>query len=186
YRLSYKKDRKGLDLRFFAGRFLYNETTRNYNFKMSSWRGADDYLFDGIYLGRNEVEGLWSRQMLVRDGGFITPMSLGQSGKWLAAVHISSDNPTPIPIRPFFNIGTYEGINRVFPDIKNQFMYEGGLTFSLVKGIVEVHFPLFNSADIQRTLDVNNVKFAEKIRFVLDLSKLSFDQLRTRIINSIR
>lgn len=186
YRFNYKMERKGLDVRFFAGTFLYNQTTRNYNFKMSSWRGSDDYLFDGIYLGRNELEGLWSRQMLVRDGGFITPMALGQSGKWLTALHISSDNPTPIPIRPFLNIGTYEGINRVFPDIKSQFMYEGGLTFSIIKGIAEVHFPLFNSADIDRTLEVNNVKFAEKIRFVLDLSKLSFDQLRAKIISSIR
>lgn len=124
--------------------------------------------------------------MLVRDGGFITPMALGQSGKWLAAIHISSDNPTPLPIRPFFNIGSYEGINRIYPDIKSQFMYEGGLTFSLVKGIAEIHFPLFNSSDIERNLEVNNVKFAEKIRFVLDLSKLSFVQLRTRFINSIR
>ncbi|MFM7767383.1 MAG: M1 family metallopeptidase, partial [Bacteroidota bacterium] len=107
YRFSYKKERKGLDVRFFAGTFLFNETIRNYNFKMSSWSGADDYLFDGIFLGRNEVEGLWSRQMLVRDGGFITPMALGQSGKWLVALHISSDNPTPLPIRPFFNLGTY-------------------------------------------------------------------------------
>ena len=65
-------------------------------------------------------------------------------------------------------------------------MYEGGLTLSLVKGIAEVHFPLFNSKDISRTLEVNNVKFAEKIRFVLDLSKLSFDQLRNSIINGIR
>jgi hypothetical protein len=186
YRFSYKKERKGLDVRFFAGSFLFNETTRNYNFKMSSWRGADDYLFDGIYLGRNEGEGLWSRQMLIRDGGFVTPMALGQSGKWLAALHISSDNPTPLPIRPFLNIGTYEGIKQVFPDIKTSFMYEGGLTLSLVKGIAEVHFPLFNSKDIARTLEVNNVKFAEKIRFVLDLSKLSFDQLRNSIINGIR
>ncbi|MFM7823727.1 MAG: hypothetical protein ACKPB3_08125, partial [Bacteroidota bacterium] len=127
-----------------------------------------------------------SRQMLVRDGGFITPMALGQSGKWLVALHISSDNPTPLPIRPFFNLGTYEGIGQVFPDIKSQFMYEGGLTLSLVKGIAEVHFPLLNSKDIDKTLEVNNVKFAEKIRFVLDLSKLSFDQLRNTIITSIR
>ena len=58
-----------------------------------------------------------------------------------------------------------EGIKQVFPDIKSSFMYEGGLTLSLVKGIAEVHFPLFNSKDISRTLEVNNVKFAEKIRF---------------------
>ena len=124
--------------------------------------------------------------MLIRDGGFVTPMALGQSGKWLAALHISSDNPTPLPFRPFLNIGTNEGIKQVFPDIKSSFMYEGGLTLSLVKGIAEVHFPLFNSKDISRTLEVNNVKFAEKIRFVLDLSKLSFDQLRNSIINGIR
>lgn len=186
YRLSYKKERKGFDARLFFGTFLFNETTRNYNFKMSAWNGADDYLFDGTYLGRSETTGMWSRQMLVRDGGFINPMSLGQSGVWLAALHLSTDNPTPLPIRAFVNLGTYEGINSIFDDLQNRFMFEGGLTVSLAKGIAEVHFPLFQSEDIQRTLDANNLTFADRVRFVLDLNKLSFEPLRNRIINGIR
>jgi hypothetical protein len=186
YRISYKKDRKGFDARLFVGAFVHNETVRNYNFKMSSWGGSDDYMFDGMYLGRNESSGLWSRQMLIRDGGFINPMALGQSGKWLAAIHLSTDNPTPLPIRAFLNVGTYEGINSIFEDLQNKFMYEGGLSLAIAKDIIEIHVPLFQSEDIQRTLETNNITFAERIRFVLDLNKVSFDQLRTMIINSIR
>lgn len=186
YRFSYKKPKKGLDVRFFAGGFIDNQSPYNVNFRMSSWNGSNDYLFEEMYLGRNQTTGLWSKQMLVRDGGFISPTPLGQTNKWIAALHMSTDNPTPVPIRFFFNLGTFDGITDLFSDIDDPVMYEGGVTLSLIKDIVEIHMPLFYSEGIKRTFDTNNVKFAERIRFVLDLSQLSFESFRKRVINSIK
>ncbi|MFN5323516.1 MAG: M1 family metallopeptidase [Bacteroidota bacterium] len=186
YKVSYRNPKKGFDLRIFVGGFLRNTSERNYNFRMSSWSGSDDYLFEGIYLGRGEMEGILANQMLIRDGGFITPTPLGQSNKWIGAINLSFDNPTPLPIRGFFNIGTYDGIRKTFDDLNNMVMFEGGVSLILVKGIAELHVPVFQSKDIKRTLELNNVKFADRIRFVLDLNQLSFTSLRNRIITSIR
>jgi hypothetical protein len=186
YRFTYRKPRKGFDVRLFAGGFVKNQSSDNVNFRMSSWTGANDYLFNEIFAARNETSGLWSRQMLIRDGGFISPTPLGQTNKWIGALHLSTDNPTPIPLRFFFNIGTFDGIRDIFLDINGPFMYEGGVSLSLIKGIAEIHVPVFQSGNIQRTFDTNNVKFADRIRFVLDLSQLSFDSLRTKAINGLR
>ncbi|MFM7078725.1 MAG: hypothetical protein ACKOYC_02920, partial [Bacteroidota bacterium] len=116
----------------------------------------------------------------------ISPTPLGQTNKWMGALHLSTDNPTPIPIRFFFNIGTFDGISDIFIDINDPVMFEGGATLSLIKGIVELHAPIFQSRNIQRTFETNSVKFAERIRFVLDLSQLSFDSLRKKAIKTLR
>lgn len=186
YRLSYKKKNKGLDIRLFAGGFLRNETTaRNHNLRMSGWKGRDDYLFDEYYFGRNDSRGLWPNQFLVKDGGFKIATAIGQTRDWLAALNLQADLPLPLPIKCYFDVGTFEGITTIIEGESKVVMFNGGLAVSLIKNTLEVYVPLFYSSDIKRNLEVNNVSFAEQIRFVFNIRNLAPLKLRNDIINNI-
>jgi hypothetical protein len=145
---------------------------------MSGWSGSDDYKYDNYYFGRNEAEGLWNKQFLIRDGGFITPTAVGQSNEWIASVNIHADIPSPLPFKFFLNIGTYKGIKDVYPDIGNTFMYDGGLCISAGYDLFEIYFPLFYSKDIDTNLETNDIGFKETIRFVLNINQVSLQNIR--------
>ncbi len=179
YRFSFAKKDKGLDIRFHLGKFIYNnEDEFNYNFRMDGWSGSNDYLYDDFYFGRNRQDGLWSRQFILKDGGFKTPTAVGQSNNWNSALNIYLDNPTPLPIRFFIDIGTYDGIQDVYADINNLIMYDAGIMLSFFKGGFEVYLPLFVSADIDKYYETNDIGFGDRIRFVLDIKKFNPVQLR--------
>ncbi|MBL0342035.1 MAG: M1 family metallopeptidase [Bacteroidetes bacterium] len=183
YRFSYAKRNKGIDLRLFAGGFIV-ESKANYNFRMSGWQGYQDYLYDEIYFGRSDDHGFWDNQFMIRDGGFKIPTFVGQSNKWLAALNISVDLPLPLPISFFADIGTYEGINKVFPELNNSLMYDGGIALKLFREVLEVYVPLFNSEDIQKSLDTNDIKFFDKVRFVFNLNRIAPIRVRNSLLQS--
>ncbi|MCY7362834.1 MAG: hypothetical protein LH629_12330, partial [Ignavibacteria bacterium] len=81
YHFTYKKRQKGVSLRLFAGSFLYSNTAKNVNFKMSGFSGIDDYLFNDIYLGRTETDNskITSRQFNESDGAFKINTAVGQT-----------------------------------------------------------------------------------------------------------
>ncbi|HEX5000989.1 MAG TPA: M1 family metallopeptidase [Bacteroidia bacterium] len=186
YTFSYAKFNKGLHTRTFFGGFIKNnEHERNYNFKMDGWSGSDDYKYDGLYFGRTDGDGFWSRQFLVRDGGFKAPTAVGQTADWLGAVNFTADLPLPLPISLFLDIGTYKGIKKVFPDIGNTVMYDGGICISLGEDFFGVYLPIFYSDDIRTAYDANDVSRSETIRFVLNINKLSLQHIRNTLLKWI-
>jgi hypothetical protein len=64
---SFENNRQ-LNLRFYAGSFLYNKTASDF-FSYAADRPTD-YLFDYNYLGRSESTGLYSQQFILAEGGF--------------------------------------------------------------------------------------------------------------------
>lgn len=184
YHISYAKKNKGLDMRFFAGGFIFNnEKRRNYNLRMSSWRGRDDYLYEEIYFGRNDSHGFWDNQMVIHDGGFKIPTVVGQTGKWLASINLSADLPLPVPLKFYFDLGTFEGITTIMEGISKSVMYDGGVGVILMKNTLEVYVPLFMSKDIRENLEVNDARFTDRIRFVMNIRNLAPVKLRESIIN---
>ncbi|HMT30261.1 MAG TPA: M1 family aminopeptidase, partial [Bacteroidia bacterium] len=182
YKLSYSKRNKSLDVRLFAGGFLTNNNdVRNYNFRMSGWEGSRDYLYDEIYLGRTDDHGFWDNQFMIRDGGFKIPTFVGQSNKWIASMNITADLPFPLPVRFFVDLGTYEGISTVFPEFSNRVMFDGGISVYIIKDVIEVYVPLFNSDDIEKNLEVNDYKFFDTVRFVFNINKMSPLHLRNQV-----
>lgn len=145
YQLTYNKTSKGFFVRLFAGGFLWNDREGTEipdpRFRMNFGTGTEqfqkDFLFDEFYFGRNQTDGFASQQIVNKEGGFHSRNNFGQSDKWLASVNLSSTLPGKIltPIRPYTSIGLYggEGVN---------IAYELGLSFVIVKDMVEFNFPL--------------------------------------------
>jgi hypothetical protein len=182
YRFSYKNVSKGVDIRFFAGAFLYNNgDDPTFNYRMNAKRGYEDYTYDNIYLGRSETEDILSKQMYIRDGGFKIYTAVGQSDKWIAAMNIQFDLPAKLPMRFFFDVGTNNYyINGDIPNYKTV-AYDAGISVYLIKNVAEVYFPLFRSTDIKESLASD--KYKEQIRFVLNFNLMDPFRLRDNLLN---
>ncbi|MBN8667331.1 MAG: M1 family metallopeptidase [Chitinophagales bacterium] len=187
----------GMNLRFFAGKFLYlgektNEKqflTDRYHLNMTGPIGYEDYTYSDYFVGRNRFEKIPSQQIMVRDGGFKVRTDLlsdkvGKTDDWLAAINLTttipqsinplSILPVKIPLRAFFDIGTYAE-----PWARNseedRFLFDAGLQVSLFKETVNVYFPLIYSRAYKDYIQsvIGTKKFARSISFSIDLANFS-------------
>ncbi len=182
YIFTYRQASRGLHVRWFAGIFLRNkETERNYKFRMSAWNGTQDYLYDHWFLGRSEINGLLSQQMVIQDGGFKSFSYAGQSRQWLTALNLTLDMPGFLPLAFFFDAGMVPS-ERV-GDIKTEsFYYDGGISIWLLRHMLEVHIPLFRSSAIRQAQEVNNKKFKDNIRFVFSIRQFGLRSIQKAIL----
>jgi hypothetical protein len=92
-------------MRFFAGTFLWKSNNfgssamADVRYRLSGQTGDQDYLYDNIYLGRNETSGLLSRQMTNSDGGFKVLTFRGQTSEYLTTLNLNTTLPGKIPLR---------------------------------------------------------------------------------------
>ena len=174
YKFAYRKKGTGLDLRFFVGRFLYNDNASSrFNYNLS---GNSDYLYEHILLGRNTIEGHLNQQAMISDGGFKNYTTVPSSSKWLNAINLKSN--TPIKFIGFYaDFGLTGYTTRNFKgdevDEVSPTTYGFGATLILVPNICEIYFPIKLSSDL------NQLKYVEKIRFTLNLNLIKpFEMVR--------
>lgn len=189
YKFSYKQIKKGVYVRIFAGGLL-NGNLKNlndgYGINLSDGAIYYDYGYDRNYLGRNLPRtNFLSKQIFTDQGGFKTYTPIGNNAKWVSSINITADCPIPLPFRFFVDAGLCEGmdIRTKAIDTKENFIYEAGVSFSLIKDIAEVYFPFVVSKSINTYFETNNYKFTERIRFKFDIAKLNPLLLRKQISN---
>ncbi len=168
----YGADGKGLDLRFFAGKHVVNETVDpRFNWRMDGVSGAQDHTYEHSFFGRRERDGLFSRQFVPRHGGFKVPTAHGQSPDMLTALNIGSDLPGMLPLKVFADLG--------YDHEQERSLYDGGVELELIEDIASVYFPLVYSDPINEELKINDEGFGSTIRFTLLLNELApFERLR--------
>ncbi|RYZ55574.1 MAG: M1 family peptidase [Sphingobacteriales bacterium] len=154
-KIDYHKAGKGLHIRAFAGKYISikEESFVSDRYHLNTtFTGPNDYLYEDTYIGRSEREGFGSRQVSIRDGGFKIPTPLyssplGRSDNWLAAVNIKTDLPFRLPLRLFFDIGSFANADKLNPS-GNKMLFDGGVEFHLYD-IVNVYLPLVMSKDFK-------------------------------------
>lgn len=165
---------RGLHIRFFQGGFPWTPDTRiNVNYKLSSWPGFYDYTYSGIFWDRSATRGFLSRQMTEADGGFHQFVNY-QSLQYLAALNLRLDLPRPLPVRVFGDVGYTSTAYPTGAGKNVHLFWSAGLTLHLLDEALAVHFPLFFSSAIRRSLEINNVQGLDRqIRFVVDFHRLN-------------
>lgn len=153
-KIDYFKKGKALYLRGFAGKF-FNFADNDYETSRywfaTTYTGANDYLYDGTFLGRNESTGFASQQVAIRDGGFSYRTQqyaspVGISGDWLFAVNVKTDLPLgKIPLRAYANLSTFSNAKKLNPS-GAQALFEIGLELHLTQ-YISVYFPVYVSKD---------------------------------------
>lgn len=165
YFLNYEK-RGGLNIRIFAGKFLYTGdktvqnqfSTQRYHLNMTGANGHEDYTYNNYFFERNAFDGLGAQQIMMRDGGFkvrtnLLSEKIGKTDDWLMAINLSSSIPRSVnplsvlpvelPIRVYADIGTYaEAWDATTGN--DRILYNAGLQITLARA-VNIYIPLLYS-----------------------------------------
>ena len=168
--ISYRRlfdDNRQVNLRLYAGFFMYNKTDSNFfNFSLDR---PSDYLFDYNYLGRSESTGIFSQQFIQAEGGFKSKLVNPYANEWITTGNGS------------FNIWNWIEVYGDIGFMKNKqqdarFVYDTGIRLNLVTDYFELYFPIQST----NGFEITQTKYAEKIRFIVAFSPQSLIGLFTR------
>ena len=186
----------GAQVRLFAGKFIYlaektffnSYKTDIYHLNLTGPRGDEDYTYSNYFVGRNNFEGFASQQIMNRDGFFkvgtdLLSSKVGKSDDWLFAVNLTStipDNvnilnalPIKIPVKVFFDIGTFAEAWKT-KATTGKFLYDAGFQISLFKNIVNIYIPVAYSKVYKDYFKstITEKRFQKNISFNIDITKI--------------
>jgi len=198
YLLNYP-DGGGLQVRLFAAKFGVWKTgnegyVARYEPKLLGVNGNEDYLYEDYFIGRSAStaydkpsipnDGLPAQQIMNRDGGLKLRIDAydfvqGRSANWVTALNFNTTLPRavlpfPVPLRIFFDIGTYAEAWENNPVI-SRFLYTGGIQLSLFKNVLNIYAPIFYSSDFSDVLQ--GISFGKKITFSIDIQNINYKKL---------
>lgn len=166
FRKLYESNRQ-INLRFFAGSFLYRRT--NSDFFSFALDRPTDYLFDyGLY-GRSETSGLFSQQYIVAEGAFKSKLDTPYANQWITTFNSSVNIWNWLEI--YGDIGALKNENK-----SAKFVYDSGIRLNLVTDYFELYFPIYSS----NGWEVGNSNYGERIRFMVTMSPSVLVSLFTR------
>lgn len=193
----------GMQVRLFASAFYFTGTPKSsaylYMPKLMAANGLDDYTYSSYFLGRSasvsngetpvKNAGIAAQQVMTQNSGGLKlrpdlfSSIQGYSEKWVASVNLNSTLPegllpAQLPIKVFFDIGTYaEAWDKERKSPK--FLYVGGLQLSVFKNVLNIYAPFIYSKAIKNefSTDPANNKFTKRITFSIDVHTLSIKKL---------
>lgn len=166
YRRLFNNNRR-LNLRLYAGNFLYNKTNSEY-FSFGLDRPTD-YLFDYNLYGRSESSGFFSQQFVMTEGGFKSKLGTSYANQWMSTFNASYS---------LWNwIEVYGDIGFLKNKVHNpNFVYDSGVRLNLIPDYFEVYFPVYST----NGWEISQNNYNEKVRFVITLSPKTLVTLFTR------
>lgn len=167
YRKLFKNNRQ-VNLRMYAGTFLYNDSNNDDYFSFALDRPTD-YLFDYNYYGRSQGSGLFSQQLIVAEGGFKSQLEPEFANQWITTLNGSTNIWNWI-----YAYGDVGLIKNRFDNPK--FVYDSGVRVSLVADYFELFFPVYSNLG----WEIAQPNYDQKIRFIVSLSLNTIIRLFTR------
>lgn len=146
-----------IQLRFYAGSFLYNKT--NSDFFSFALDRPTDYLFDYNYYGRSESSGFFSQQLIIAEGGFKSKLNTPFANQWISTLNAG------------YNIWNWVEVYGDLGVVKNKsqnakLLFDSGIRLNLVPDYFEMYLPVYSS----NGWEIGQNKYNEKIRFIITLS----------------
>lgn len=168
YRKLFLNNRQ-LNLRFFAGVFLFNDSRDGDDFFSFALDRPSDYMFDYNYYGRSESAGLFSQQFIFAEGGFKSQLEPAFANSWITTVNASTNIWRWIYAYGDAGLvhNSHKGTSAVF---------DTGIRLSLVADYFELYFPLYSTLGFEPELP----RYDQKIRFIITLSPETLMGLFTR------
>lgn len=170
FNLNYRKlfqDNRQLNVRFFFGKFLFNDT--NSDFFSFALDRPTDYLFDYNYYGRSEDTGLFSQQLVVAEGGFKSKLENPFSNDWIGTANASYSIWKWIEM--YGDVGILKNT-----DVNARFVYDSGIRLNLVPDYFELYIPVYSN----NGWEIAQPGFDQRIRFIVTLSPKTLTKLFTR------
>lgn len=167
YRKLFRNNQQ-INLRLFAGTFLYNDERDNDFFSFALDRPTD-YLFDYNYYGRSQGSGLFSQQLIMAEGGFKSQLEPGFANQWLTTLNASTNI-----YKWIFAYGDAGLVKNLGQNPK--FVYDSGIRLSLVQDYFEVFLPVYSNLG----WEIAQENYDQKIRFIVTLDLNTLIKLFTR------
>ena len=168
YRKLFNSNRQ-LNLRFFAGAFLFNNTGANNDFFSFALDRPTDYLFDYNYYGRSEDSGLFSQQLIIAEGGFKSQLEQPFANQFIATLNGSTNIWNWI--YAYGDIGVVKNRGTAVKGV-----WDTGIRANLVMDYFEIYFPLYSNLGWEPGLP----NYDQKIRFIVTLDLRTLLSLFTR------
>ncbi len=175
HRVNYGEYKNSLEMRFFAGTFLYNTfpTKDDFRFRLSGIQGTNNYAFDLPYLSRSETGyNFFTNQIYPGDGFFKTAVPLGQNWEWLVSLNLRADFPWKIPLQFYLDMGTYKNAGSLYPG-NTIVPWNGGVSILIWKDYIEIFIPLLMSEDINHIYEINSAGFFDRISWMIRFDELN-------------
>ncbi len=170
--INYRKlflNNRQLNLRLFAGAFVFNDTEKDGDFFSFALDRPTDYLFDFSYLGRSEEAGLVSQQIIIAEGGFKSQLKYPFANQWITTFNANTNIWNWI--YAYGDVGLVKN-----KGISPKFVYDAGVRLSLVADYFELFFPIVSN----NGWEISDPNYDEKIRFIITLSPQTLIGLFTR------
>lgn len=166
YRKLFENNRQ-INLRFYAGSFLYNKTASDF-FSFALDRPTD-YLFDYNYFGRSESTGFFSQQYIMAEGGFKSKIATPYANKWITSLNAS--------VSVWNWIEVYGDVGFIKNKGQNEkFVYDSGIRLNLVTDYFELYFPIYSN----NGWEIAQNNYNEKVRFIVTFSPKTLINLFNR------
>jgi hypothetical protein len=195
--ISFNKKGRGLEYRIFTGfngemedKKFRNSGHVDARFHMNGQKGNSngiyqDYLFDEVFLGRSETEGILSQQFTATQGGLKVATDYeGQAKTWLMTVNVKIPFPGKLPLYFFADAGAFDKAKVNSLKSETDFMYDAGVEIRLLPKVLSVYLPFFYSTNIRDVYDEFPDRYdtyLKKIRFELNISNLNPFTLRDQV-----
>lgn len=178
--LFHQYHRRGhVNFRVFMGAFAFNNSNfARYNWQMDGRSGLQDYLYSEIFLDRGGREAVLSRQFIDTEGGFKVPTAVGQSNEWITSANLKTKLPFRFPLGFYVNAGIYP--NSLTSNVN--LLYDAGVYIPIFNDFINIYFPLSFSESIKNYHTINQINFAETIRFTMNLKSLNPILLRENVL----
>lgn len=170
--LEYRKlfvNNRQINLRFFAGTFLFNDSKKDGDYFSFALDRPSDYLFDYNYYGRSEDTGLFSQQLVIAEGGFKSKLKPAYANSWIATLNASTNIWRWI--YAYGDVGLVHNSGE-----KTKAVFDSGIRLSLVADYFEIYFPMYSNLGFEPNLP----DYDEKIRFIITLRPETLFKLFTR------
>jgi hypothetical protein len=169
--------------------YLSKYETDRFHLNLSGANGSEDYTYNNYFVGRNAFEGMGSKQIMMKDGGFkvrteLLSDKIGKTDDWLSTLNFSTtipDNVNPLsvlpfklPIKLFFDLGTYAESWKS-NSTTQKFLYDAGLQLSMFKNTVNIYFPVLYSKPFTDYFKstIGEKRFLKNIAFSIDIQNFS-------------
>ncbi|MDC8004620.1 metalloprotease [Aureisphaera galaxeae] len=170
--LEYRKlflSNRQLNVRFYAGLFVFNDTGTDSDFFSFALDRPTDYLFDYNYYGRSEDTGLFSQQLIIAEGGFKSQLEPAFANQFITTVNASTNIWKWI-----YAYGDAGLVKNNGEQVKA--VWDTGIRASLVADYFELYFPLYSNLGWEPGLP----DYDQRIRFIVTLDIKTLLGLFTR------
>ncbi|MFN5295073.1 MAG: M1 family metallopeptidase, partial [Flavobacteriales bacterium] len=157
----------------------------------------NDYLYEGLFLGRDQETGFMSQQFMRTQGGLAAPTTQS-ANRLLLSLNSEMEVPFKLPLSVYGGAAFLknEADVKAFPpsqgsptslpaptDYSNRIAWNAGVAVRIIPNIFKIYVPIVYSSNIGDEVDARSLNFAQCILFELNLQGMNPFKITETVAN---